>query len=416
MTTQATLRSPTAAPASSAAARPAPPACRADHRFLVLTELFLPTKGGTAVWFDAVYRLLGGRGTHILTARVPGAHAHDARHPNTIHRLDLERWARVPLGALRAYARLLAAAWRVSARHRFEAVHAGRVLPEGLVGLTVARARRLPLVIYAHGEEITAWRRHRKRRVAMARAYRGADAVIANSAFTRERLRELGVDTARIHLIHPGVDAARFAPGPREPALLEAAGIPAEARLVLSVGRLSRRKGFDQVIRALPALLARGLDVHHAIVGIGEDRAHLERVAREAGVADRVHLLGHVPPEDLPRWYRACDVFAMPNRPVGADAEGFGMVYAEAAACARPAVAGRHGGTGDAVLDGVTGLRVDGADAGAVAAALARLLENGDLAARMGRAGRERVERELAWERVAERTAALHRSLTETGA
>ena len=386
---------------------------RRDHRFLVLTELFLPTKGGTAVWFDEVYRRLGGRGTHVLTAAVPGGRAHDAAHPNTVHRLRLERWRRAPLASLPSYARLLRAALRLSARHRFEAVHAGRVLPEGLVALAVARRRGLPLVVYAHGEEITAWSRRPRRRVAMRHVYRRADAVIANSAFTRGRLRALGVAPERIHVIHPGVDAARFTPGPREPALLEAAGIPPGARLILSVGRLSPRKGFDQVIRALPALVARGLDVHHAIVGIGEDEAHLRQVAREAGVAGRVHLLGHVPPEDLPRWYRACDVFAMPNRPVGADAEGFGMVYAEAAACARPAVAGRHGGTGDAVLDGITGLRVDGEDLDAVAAALAWLLEDRALAEAMGRAGRARVERELAWERVAERTAALHRALTE---
>ena len=108
-------------------------------------------------------------------------------------------------------------------------------------------------------------------------------------------------------------------------------------------------------------------------------------------MADRVHLLGHVSYEDLPRWYCASDVFAMPNRDIGGDTEGFGLVFLEAAAAGRPAVAGNAGGTGSAVVDGVTGLRVDGERPDAIAEALARLLSNPNEAKRMGQAARERV-------------------------
>ena len=377
------------------------------RRYLVLTELFLPTKGGTAVWFDEVYRRLGDRGTHILTAQVPGAEAHDREHPNTVHRIPWRhsRWLRPH--SLPIYLRLAAAALALMARHRFEAVHAGRVLPEGLVGWTVARLFRRPLLVYAHGEEITTWSRHPKRRAAMRFVYRHTDHVVANSRFTRDRLLELGVPEARIRIIHPGVDLERFRPGPPDASLRARLGLGKDTPLILSVGRLSPRKGFDQVIRALPRLLERGIDVHYALVGIGEDEARLRRIAGEHGVRARVHFLGHVPMEELPRWYRTAQVFAMPNRAEGADAEGFGMVYLEAAACGLPAVAGLHGGTGDAVLDGLTGLRVDGTDVEAVAGALARLLEDRELAERLGREAKRRARGELSWEAVARRTLEL---------
>jgi phosphatidylinositol alpha-1,6-mannosyltransferase len=155
--------------------------------------------------------------------------------------------------------------------------------------------------------------------------------------------------------------------------------------------RLQRRKGFDHVVRALPGLVARGIDVHHAVVGIGEDWDQLERVATELGVRERLHLLGHVEPDDLPRWYNACDLFAMPNRDIEGDTEGFGIVYLEANACAKPAVAGITGGTGSAVQDGLNGLRVDGDSVEAVEAGLARLLQDPSLARQLGQAGRERI-------------------------
>jgi phosphatidylinositol alpha-1,6-mannosyltransferase len=138
-------------------------------------------------------------------------------------------------------------------------------------------------------------------------------------------------------------------------------------------------------------LREQGIDAHYAVIGIGEDRDHLQGLAAELGMTERVHLLGHVSYEDLPRWYCAGDLFAMPNRDIGGDTEGFGLVYLEAAAAGRPVVAGTAGGTGSAVVDEVTGLRVDGEELSAIAQALVRLLRNSEEAVQMGRNGRARV-------------------------
>ena len=204
--------------------------------------------------------------------------------------------------------------------------------------------------------------------------------------------------------ISPGVDVQRFRPGLSTSDLRTRLGLNGNQKLILSVGRLTRRKGFDQVIRTLPRLASEGLDIKYAIIGIGEDRKYLLTLSRELGVKDRVFLLGHVEAEDLPRWYNAADVFAMPNHPTNGDTEGFGIVYLEAAACAKPSIAGQVGGTGNAVVHGMTGLRIDGSRTDEVASSIAYLLKDADVATRMGNEGYRRVHAHFSWEKVAEKT------------
>ena len=360
-------------------------------RLLMITELFLPTKGGTAVSFDDDFRRLGGKAVHIVTAAVPGDAEFDLSHPNTIHRLVLARSPWLRPESLVIYTRLLWKSLRLVYANRFVAVLAGRALPEGIVAWAVGRLRGCKVLMYAHGEELTGWGRGRKFQ-AMCFALRRADHILTNSDFTRDTLIALiGVRPEQIVMTYPTVDAERFRPGLPFDDLLAGIGLASGQRLILSVGRLSRRKGFDQVIRALPGLLKRGLDLHYAIVGIGDDRDYLQGLARELGVSERLHLVGHIESADLPRWYNACDLFAMPNRDINGDTEGFGLVFMEANACAKPVIAGLAGGTGSAVEDGNNGLRVDGERVEAVEESIAQLLIDPEQARRMGEAGRHRT-------------------------
>lgn len=358
---------------------------------LMITELFLPTKGGTAVSFDDDFRRLGQKDVHIVTADVPGAAEFDQTHPNTIHRLTLKRSPWLRPESLVIYTRLFFKSLRLAMTHRFSAILAGRALPEGIVAWAVARLHGCPIFIYAHGEELTGWGRGRKFQ-AMCFALRHADKVLANSDFTRETLVSLiGVRPEQIVMTYPTVDVERFRPGMPCDDLRASIGIGNSQRLILSVGRLQRRKGFDLVIKALPGLLQRGLDVHYALIGIGEDWDYLQGIARELGVSERLHLLGHVGSEDLPRWYNACELFAMPNRDINGDTEGFGLVFLEANASGKPVIAGKAGGTGSAVEEGVNGLRVDGEKVKEVEDGIASLLLNPEEANHMGRTGRERT-------------------------
>ncbi len=371
---------------------------------LVITELFLPTKGGTAIWFDEVYRRLGGKEIHIVTAAVGGQEAIDANHPNSIERVDLRRvwWLRPE--SLGMYIKLFFRAFRICLTQKIDVIHAGRVLPEGMVALAIAKIFRREVVVYAHGEEITTWRQPGKFR-AMRFTYRHVDKVVANSDFTYAKLLDLGVNKDCIVQIFPGVDVARFKPDLPFSDLYQKIGMKRDQHLILSVGRLSRRKGFDQVIKALPMLLQRGLDIQYTLIGIGEDADYLVSLAEANGVADRVHFPGHVDALELPRWYNACSIFAMPNREIQGDTEGFGMVFLEAAACGKASVAGMAGGTASAVDDGLTGLRVDGESLEAVVRALEMLLRDDQMASQLGSQALERVRAQFSWAAVAERTA-----------
>lgn len=373
------------------------------NRLLVLTELFLPTKGGTAVWAAEVYKRLGGKEIHIVTADVPGAHTVDAVHPNSIHRLCLKRVAWLRPESLTMYARFFLRSLALALTHRFDAIHAFRALPEGLVAWVVARVTLRPVVIYAHGEELTTWGRGRKYK-AMRYALRHADRVIANSEHTRDTLLEMGVDAAHITIIYPGVDVAIFRPGLDVAGLRKSLGIPPDEKLVFSIGRLSRRKGFDQMIRAVAQLRTEGVPLCYVIAGIGEDADYLDGLIAEHHLHGWVHRIGAVEATALPRWLNACDVFAMPNREIEGDNEGFGMVFIEAAACGKPSLAGEAGGTGSAVLHAITGLRVDGNQTLAVVNGLRLLLTNPILAARLGQAGLDRIQARFAWEQVAQAT------------
>jgi len=372
-------------------------------RLLVLTELFLPTRGGTAVWAAEVYKRLGGKAIHIVTADVPGAAEVDALHPNTLHRLSLARVAWLKPESLAMYARFFFKSMALALTHRFDAIHAFRALPEGLVAWAVARLTFRPVVVYAHGEELTTWGRGAKYK-AMRFALRHADRVIANSEHTRATLLDMGIPAARIAIIYPGVDVTVFRPGLDPAGLRESMGIGRDEFLLFSIGRLSRRKGFDMAIRAVAQLRAEGLHMRYVIGGIGEDAAYLEGLIAELGVTSRVHLAGAVSGEDLPRWLNTCDVFVMPNREINGDNEGFGMVFIEAAACGKPSLAGEAGGTGSAVLHEETGLRVDGTSLEQVVSGLRRLARDSHLRTQLGQSGLSRVDRLFSWEAVASRT------------
>lgn len=189
---------------------------------------------------------------------------------------------------------------------------------------------------------------------------------------------------------------------------------------MLGVSRLVPRKGFDVLIDATAALDARGeragagdgagaAPVHLAIAGAGRDASRLRRRAVRAGLGGRFHLLGRVPDAGLPDLYGCADVFAMicRERWGGLEAEGFGIVFLEAAACGLPAVAGRSGGAEEAVVDGETGLVVPPRDPAGVARALGALRAEPDQRRRLGTAARTRAETGFTYDLLAARLAPL---------
>ena len=277
------------------------------------------------------------------------------------------------------------------------------MLPLGRIG---PRLESAPYVVVAHGAEITVYGRVPGSHAAARRVLRGAAGVVAAGEYPAAMVERVAGRPVPILRIPPGVDPVRFRPSSSEEdrrATRARFGLPVDAPVVLGVSRLVPRKGFDVLLDAVA-----GLDgVHVAIAGAGRDAARLERRARALG--ERAHLLGRVADDDLPALYGSADVFSMlcRERWGGLEAEGYGIVFLEAAAAGVPAVAGRSGGAHEAVVDSETGMVVEPRDVTGVREALARLLADDALRRRMGAAARARVERDLSYDTLAEQLAPL---------
>lgn len=209
-------------------------------------------------------------------------------------------------------------------------------------------------------------------------------------------------DREKLIQIAPGIDIDHFTPVTDEKAvndLREQLGL-AGKRLIISVGRLVHRKGQDRLIEALPAIRAEFPAAHLLLVGEGPYRNRLEELAQRMGVAGAVTFLGRLQWDQLPIHLSMAELFAMPSRDrlAGFEVEGLGIVYLEASSCALPVVVGRSGGAPDALIDGETGILVDGNDSASVAKACMTMLRDPIRAKQMGQRGREWVIAKWNWD------------------
>jgi phosphatidylinositol alpha-1,6-mannosyltransferase len=277
-------------------------------------------------------------------------------------------------------------------------------LPLGHLG---PRLQAAAYAVIVHGSEVTVPGRLPASRQLGARVLRGAVGVVAAGHYpAREAERAAGRTLAGV-VVPPGVDVERFRPldADARRATRLTFGLDPDRPLVLGVSRLVPRKGFDHLVDAVTGLP----DVQVAIAGAGRDRKRLEHRAEARGVASRVRFLGRVPDdESFPRLYACADVFAMPcrDRWGGLEAEGFGIVFLEAAAAGVPAVAGRSGGSHEAVVDGETGFVVSPRTLD-VRAAIEALVADEALRTRMGEAARRRAVAEFSYDALAARLAPI---------
>jgi glycosyltransferase involved in cell wall biosynthesis len=298
----------------------------------------------------------------------------------------------------------VAAAARLGRARRYDVVHVHWAVPHGLAGWAAARAgRRAALVTTFYGAEI----RWAEKRFPPARAflrwYCRRSRLVAISESTRAMIAPYAGDQP-IEVIPYGV--------PLPPAEEIPPVQTADPPRILFVGRLVARKGVDRLLEALAGLRVRPWRLE--IVGFGPERDPLERRAAELGIADRVEFLGRVTSAELVAAYRRAACFVLPaTLDERADTEGLGVVLLEAMSYGVPVVATRRGGIVDVVDDGKTGILVED-DPGALADAIAPLLEDPDRGRTLGRAGRARVRERFGWDSIVDRLEAVYRSSSET--
>lgn len=294
----------------------------------------------------------------------------------TVREVPLKPLWRFLLNA-RALARSEAKAWQP------DIVLAGSGLTAPLA-LRAARACAGASAVYVHGLDIVV--AHPLYRLFWLPALRRIDRVIANSRATAKLAEDAGVDHARIGIVHPGVALPDADPDPQVAAGFRSKHGLGGRPLLLSVGRLSARKGLREfAAQVLPHVVALRPEVTLLIIGDvpaqalhaeSQTPASIQAAAEAAGVGGNLRFLGKVPEHELVAVYQAADVHVFPVLDIPGDPEGFGMVAIEAAAQGLPTVAYATGGVVDAVGEGESGHLVESGDASGFAGAVLRVLES----------------------------------------
>ncbi len=271
----------------------------------------------------------------------------------------------------------------------------GTVMPVGLCALILKIFTGIPFVVIAHGAEILKWKKLGKIWRICTNIYTKADHIIANSQYTKQLLIDSGFDSEKITIIHPGVDCGRFSEKkyPLKPRL------KSDRIILVSVGHLVDRKGFDTIIKALPLIHNTYPNAEYWIVGNGPYKIRLLSLAKKYQIQKHLRLFENMSDTELTSMLPSCDIFLMPSRIIGDSVEGFGIVFIEANAAGLPVIGGNTGGIPDAIIDGVTGYLVDPENINEIADKVLTLLNFVALYKKIGEAGRHRAIEYFSWDK-----------------
>ena len=290
-------------------------------------------------------------------------------------------------------------------------IHTLIEFPYGILAWRLARRERVPFIITTQGTYGVVPMRRPFDRSIYIQAMKSAAFVTAPSRFTAEEVRKASGMNKEIIEIHNAVNYARFQRPAVTPDIRSRFGLPEKAQLVLGVGALKARKGFDLLIDAFEQVIHKRPQAHLVISGHGPRHA-LRQQASSLGIGENVHIVGGVSADDLVGLYQLSHVYAHLPRSIEGSFEGFGIVYLEAGACGKPVVGTRSGGVEDAVMDGETGFLVDEGDISSAADVILRLLGDDHLAHTMGQAGRDNALRHT-WSWYANEIVALYKRSLE---
>ena len=374
---------------------------------LVVTNDFGPRSGGIETFIHGLLAQASKnqqRNFVVLTSR--------QTPQDEVVKFDQQMWEENRIKVIRDSAKVLLPTQRLAKvatdlfkAHDCENVIFGASAPLGLLAKSLRKAGAKHIVALTHGHEVW-WARMPLFSAALRRIGAQADQMTYLGEFTRGAVANALLREDHSKLVHlpPGVDLSRFTPAAKSVELQKKWGIE-DASVIVSIGRLVARKGSDQLIKAMPEVLKQFPKSKLLLVGTGNYQKRLERLVRNLKVEESVIFTGRVDHDLLPDYFRLGDIFAAPcrSRYGGLEVEGLGIVYLEASACGVPVIAGKSGGAPDAVLDGKTGLLVNGRDHRDVGAALIKLLSDQPLRQKMGADGRVWMEQLWSWEGIGAR-------------
>ncbi len=286
---------------------------------------------------------------------------------------------------------------RVARRQKCDLVYAHWVVPGGIVGAWAARLLGVPLIVSLHGSDVFVAQRNRLLGRLARNVFGQAAVITACSPALREGALALGAPESRIHLVPWGANPIKFSPDVR-PLDRAVFGLSESDDIVMSLGRLVPKKGFDVLVQVLPHLLPKYPALHVVIGGEGGERERLQLLAQTLGVSDHVHLVGSILWHQVPSFLTMGNIFALPSilDPTG-NLDGLPTVLLEAMASGRAVVASRIAGVPLVIRNGSNGLLCSPGDIEEWAETISRVLEDEALCQKLGYEARRSVVENLNW-------------------
>ena len=293
---------------------------------------------------------------------------------------------------------------KIIKKEKFDLIWCGQVLPVGAVCYLINKFFKIPYFVSNHGMDIMLPQKSSRKKKLMMKVLQSAKFITANSQYTKNQLLKLGINDRKIQVIYPCSNIAGefIALEGKAAQIRQKLGLKG-SKILLSVGRLVKRKGYDKVIEALAQLSAQYPNLAYLIVGQGPEKENFQFSIFNFQLKDKVKIFDDVSDEDLPYYYQLADIFMMPARDIQGDVEGFGLVYLEAANFKLPVIAGRSGGAAEAVIDNETGIMVDPESVEEIKEAIIKLLNDEQLRNQLGENGYLRSQKEFNWARQADK-------------
>jgi phosphatidylinositol alpha-1,6-mannosyltransferase len=365
-------------------------------KILLVTNDFGPRAGGIETFVIGLLERIKGHEVTVFTSQQGDTSVYD------------QQWIdKFGVRVIRDQSKILLPSWRVTraakkivAAKNINVVVFGAAAPLALMSPSLRKSGVKKIIALTHGHEVW-WAKIFPFRLAIKRIGKNVDHLTYLGEFTRQAISKplTRKSTTEMVKIAPGIDTAHFIPQPDAMQKRKELGLQ-DKKIIISVGRLVHRKGQDNLIQAMPAVLKKIPNAHLLLVGEGPYRKHLEKLVMKSSLEQNVTFAGRIMYDRLPSYLSAADLFAMPSRSrfFGLEVEGLGIVYLEASACGIPVVAGNSGGAPDAVLEGVTGLCVDGTNIEQITAAIVEICSDAERASHMGAAGRNWIVNQWRWD------------------
>lgn len=281
----------------------------------------------------------------------------------------------------------------------FDRLMVGQILPLGTAAYFVSLFNPIKYSVFLHGMDL-AFALRSKRKVFASKLILGrADKIICANSYVKDKVLENWPQFQnKVGVINPGIEGGVPESDSYDLRAIKNTYDLEGKTILLSLGRLVKRKGVDMTIEAISQIPEdQAKNLIYFIAGAGPREEYLKQLV-PLKYAKKIVFLGELNETEKWTWLRLCDVFIMPSRDISGDFEGFGIVYLEANLCGKPVIAGNSGGVKDAVLDGKTGIMVDPEKVDEIGRSIMRLANDSELRKKLGEEGKKRALQEFNWE------------------